>query len=175
MNLTMLGLRKTPTPDPAATPAEVLAAAETRRNALHDRLELARTHLTSLGASIGKARDVYLDELARAELAGGAAPSRSALSDLQAQLPAAEERVAALERDLPGVEREWRLAQADVLAEQTDTLVRESRRCETEVQELREQIATLQGQINERLDVIRNIGVRPMQLQAEAHRLRTAP
>ena len=62
-----------------------------------------------------------------------------------------------------------------MLDEQAAALEAEAREREQLSGELREQIATLQRQIDEHVDFIRNnAGVRPMQLQAEARRLRSA-
>jgi chromosome segregation ATPase len=155
---------------------EAESAVGQRRDQIRERLEVARSDLATLWGAIDKTRAAYRDTLARAELTGDPLPSRTELADLQGQLPEAEDRVAALERALAEVEREWRLARAAVLDEQAGALGREAAERETLVLALREQIAALQRQINDHHDFIRNhAGVRPMQLQAEARRLRSAP
>jgi chromosome segregation ATPase len=158
------------------TLAETEAAVAQRRDQIRERLEVAQSDLATLRGTIDKTRAAYRDTLAQAELAGDPLPSRAELTDMQGQLPEAEDRVAALERALAEAEREWRLARAAVLDEQAGALGREAAERERLVLVLRAQIAALQGQINDHLDFIRNsAGVRPMQLQAEARRLRSAP
>jgi len=168
--------------DVDTTPAAVLgrteaeAAVARRRDQIRDRLEVAQSDLATLRGAIDKTRAAYRDTLAQAELAGDPLPSRAELADLQGQLPEAEDRIAALERALAEVEAEWRRAWAAVLDEQASALGREAAEREKLVLTLREQIAALQRQINDHLDFIRNhAGVRPMQLQAEARRLRGTP
>jgi hypothetical protein len=176
MNVTILGLRTTPTPGPVATPAEVLAGVEARRDTFAARLEVARTELAELRGAIAKSHEAYRTALTQAELAGESLPSREALNALRAREPEAADRVEALEGALAEVEGEWRRAKADVLDEQARALEGEAAERETLIRALREQIDALQRQIDEHAGFIRNnAGVRPIQLQAEARRLRSTP
>jgi hypothetical protein len=150
----------------------VLASAEARRDMVAARLEVARTELAALRGEIAKAHEVYRTALTKAEVAGEPLPSREPLNALRAREPEAEDRIDALAGAL--AEAAWNCAKADVLDIETAALEAESRERETLVRELRVQIAALDRQINDHLDFIRaNAGVRPMQLQAEARRLRS--
>jgi predicted nucleic acid-binding Zn-ribbon protein len=158
------------------TPTEHLATAEARHDQVHARLEAARVDLTNLGTAIDKSRDAYRDELARTELEGGTAPSRATLGDLQGQLPAAEDRVAALERALVELDRQVRHARADVLDEQAAAMRAETARRQERITELVEEIRVRQDEAYEHGNWIANEGpVKTQQLQAEAYRLRNAP
>jgi chromosome segregation ATPase len=160
----------------STTPTERLAAAEARHDQVHTRFEAARVDLTNLGTAIDKSHDAYRDELARTELEGGTAPSRATLVDLQGQLPAAEDRVAALERALVELDREVRLARADVLAEQASAMRAETARRQARIHELQPQVEAMQGEIDQHSWWIVNEGpVKTGRLEAEAYRLRNAP
>ena len=149
-------------------------AAERRRDALRGRLEIARADLAALTSSVERARATYRDALARAEIDGGEAPSRSHLAELQGQLPAAEDRVAALELALADLEFEVRVARADVLAGQAELVRAEATRRQARIHELQPQVEAMQREIGQHSSWISNEGpVKATQLDAEALQLRS--
>jgi len=165
-------MKSAPADASSPSPAEVLASAETRRTMFTARLDVARTELAELRGAIDKERESYLAAAAQAELTGGAAPSRSALTARQAELPEAEDRVAALERALAEVDREWRLARAGTLAAEAAEIRAETEQRQARVHELQAEIDVRQREVNEHTTWIGNFGPgRASQRDAEARQL----
>ena len=77
---------------------EYLAAAEARHTQILSRLEAARIVRDDLRVTLAKTHERYLDDSASAELEGGERPSRARLTELEQQVPDAEDRIAVLER-----------------------------------------------------------------------------
>ena len=99
---------------------ERLAVAETRHAQIVSRLEAARIARDELRATAAKEREAYLAASAGAELDDGARPSRARLTELERELPDAEDRVAVLERAVAEAARQMRHARADVLTAQAE-------------------------------------------------------
>jgi hypothetical protein len=174
--LTMLGLRKTPTPERAATPAEVLTRAEAELVKTTDALAVARQALADLRTAIVKEREAYLDASATALLDAEERPSRERLTTLELQVPDAEDLVERFAAALTKAEQRARHAKADVLDEQAAAVREETARRQARLAALMEQIRLLQQEAHEHGGWIGNAGpVRTQQLEAEAWRLRNAP
>jgi chromosome segregation ATPase len=172
----MLGLRKTPTPERAATPAEVLAQAEAEVVKTSDTLTAARQTLADLRASIEKERESYLEESATALLDGAARPSRERLTAAERQVPDAEDLVERLAAALTKAEQRARHAKGDVLAEQADAVRAETARRQARIHELQPQVEAMQREISQHSSWIGTAGpIRVTWLEAEARRLRSMP
>jgi hypothetical protein len=157
------------------TPREQLAAAEARHDQVHAGLEAARIARDELRATLAKTRESYLADSAGAELEGGERPSRSRLTELEQQLPDAEDRIAVLARAVDVAARQACHARADVLDDEADALREEPRRRQARIHELQPQVEAMQREIHEHSAFIANSGpVKIQQLETEARRERRA-
>jgi chromosome segregation ATPase len=152
--------------------ADRLREAEDKRDTYRTRLTAARADLATLTATIAATREAYRAALAQAELTGGVLPSRTELADLLGLVPEAEDRVAALERALAEVEREWREAKAATLEQQAAALRSETQERQARIHALESEVNERQQEISAHGSWIQNRAVEATRLDAEALRMR---
>jgi hypothetical protein len=158
------------------TPTEQLASAGARHAQVLARLEAARIARDDLRATLAKTRESFLSAGAAAELDGGERPSRARLTELEQQMPDAEDRIAVLERAVEEAARQVRHARADVLDEQVAGILEETTQRQARLTELGEELRVRQQEAHELGAWIANAGpLKMQQLEAEARRLRSAP
>jgi TolA-binding protein len=155
---------------------EPLAAAEARHAQVLARLEAARIARDELRATLAKTRETYLADSAAAELEGSERPPRARLTELEQQLPDAEDRIAVLERAVDEAARQVRHARADVLDADAAAVREETTRRQARIHVLQPQVEAMQREIHEHSAWIANAGpVSIQKLETEAHRLRSTP
>lgn len=149
------------------TPAEQLAETEAKRDQIESRLEAARAEFANLRADHTKERESYLAAGVGAELEGSERPSRARLTELERQLPDAEDRVEVLTRALQEAERPVRIAKARVLREQAAALRADAAERQAHVHGLQAEINERQRQIDDHHHAINNRG--PVQAHTLDH------
>lgn len=170
--MTLFTKRQQPGDPVERTPAEIFEAIDAQRDALRDRLEVARTRREDLAATATKERAAYLSGLAQAEIHGTPAEGRAALAHAENDLADTSDRVAGLELAVAEFEPDWRRAKAAMLLDDARAIRAETAEHQACINERTAEIKRLEREIGDYSSKITHRGpVQAVQRENEAQQL----